>query len=203
MPVWAFATFVVGGLWLCLWRTKIRRWSVVPLAIGAAGAALAPSPDLLVTGDGRHMALVREDGVPLLLRNRSGDFVRDLMSEAAAYDGDPLNLDEHQAGHCTRDACLVDIDRDGRTWRLLAIRTKDRINWVELTRACADADIVVAERWLPKGCIPRWLKLDRAYLAKSGGVAIYLGITPHVTTVDDYVREHPWSFRRPAGQPVT
>ena len=54
------------------------------------GAALAPVPDLLVTGDGRHLAIVGADGAPVLLRDRSGDFMRSLMSEAAGYDGEPL-----------------------------------------------------------------------------------------------------------------
>ncbi|WP_294005118.1 ComEC/Rec2 family competence protein [Sphingomonas sp.] len=197
MPIWAFASMVLGGLWLCLWRSRLSRWGMVPIVLGASGAALAPSPDLLVTGDGRHLALVREDGVPLLLRSRSGDFVRDLMSEAAAYDGDPLNLDEQRFARCTRDACLVDILRDGHAWRLLAIRSKDRIDWAQLTQACADADIVVAERRLPRSCKPRWLKLDRAYLERSGGLAIYLGESPNVVSVAEQVRDHPW-----AGAPI-
>jgi competence protein ComEC len=84
---------VVAGLWLALWQGKIRRWAILPLALGAAGAAAAPVPDLLVTGDGEHLAIVRADGVPVLLRTRSGEFVRSLMSEASAFDGDPAALD--------------------------------------------------------------------------------------------------------------
>jgi competence protein ComEC len=64
MPRWAFGALVLAGLWLALWRGKIRRWAVLPLAIGAAGAAAAPVPDLLITGDGEHLAIVRPDGVP-------------------------------------------------------------------------------------------------------------------------------------------
>ena len=41
-----------------------------------SAAALSPTPDLLVTGDGRHLAVVDADGTPLLLRERSGDFIR-------------------------------------------------------------------------------------------------------------------------------
>ena len=109
-------------------------------------------PDLLVTGDGQHLALVRDDGVPVLLRSRSGDFVRDLMSEASAYDGDPASLGgaafrplqprrlhrRYRPGRSTPGACLPSA-------------AGDRIDWTSLTRACADADIVVADRWLPKG----------------------------------------------------
>ncbi|OYW87866.1 MAG: hypothetical protein B7Z20_03970, partial [Sphingobium sp. 32-64-5] len=35
-------------------------------------------------------------------------------------------------------------------------------------------DIVVSERRLPAACAPRWLKLDRAALRETGGVAVYL-----------------------------
>src|SRR6185369_17838989 len=75
----------------------------------------------------------------------------------------------------------------------LAIRSRNHINWTELTRACADADIAIADRRLPRGCNPRWLTLDRAELARTGGVAVYLGARPQVATVTDRIGSHPWN----------
>ncbi|HEX6094003.1 MAG TPA: ComEC/Rec2 family competence protein, partial [Dongiaceae bacterium] len=193
MPPWCFALMVCGGLWLFLWAGRIRRWGAVPFAAGALGAALTPVPNLLVTGDGQHLALVREDGVPILLRSRSGDFVRDLMSEASAYDGDPLPLEEQHFARCNRDACVADIAQSGAAWRLLAIRSRDRIDWTTLAQACADADIVVADRRLPRGCNPRWLKLDREMLGRTGGVAIYFDAKPSVASVSGRLGNHPWA----------
>jgi competence protein ComEC len=193
MPRLAFAAMVLGGIWIALWTSRIRWWGVVPFLAGAIGASLAPVPDLLVTGDGQHLALVRDDGVPVLLRSRSGDFVRDLMSEAAAYDGDPMPLEEQRFARCTRDACIADVVQGKHAWRLLAIRSRERIDWTILTTACADADIVVADRWLPKGCTPRWLKLDRPALERSGGVAIYLAGQPRFAAVADQLGKHPWA----------
>jgi competence protein ComEC len=192
MPRWAFAAMVFGGLWICLWVSRVRWLGLLPFAIGAFAAGLAPVPSLLVTGDGQHLALVRDDGVPVLLRSKSGDFVRDLMSEASAYDGDPLPLEEQRFARCSRDACVADIAKGKGAWRLLAIRSRNRIAWTELTHACADADIVVADRWLPKGCTPRWLKLDRNSLERTGGVAIYLDDNPQVESVSARVAGHPW-----------
>jgi len=197
MPRWAFAALVFAGLWVAFWRGKVRRWAVLPLIIGVIGAVTAPVPDLLITGDGEHLAIVRPDGVPVLLRARSGNFVRGMMSEAAAFDGDPLALEEQSFASCTRDACVADVIRDGRAWRLLAIRSRDRIEWKTLTAACRDADIVVASRRLPQGCTPRWLKLDRAALAQSGGVALYLERDPHVSTVASRIGDHPWAPDEP------
>ena len=90
------------------------------------------------------------------------------------------------------DSCVAVIQRDGREYRLLATRTATRIEWASLVQACSDADIVVSERWLPKGCTPRWLKLDRKTLESSGGVAIYLDEIPRIETVASRLGEHPW-----------
>jgi competence protein ComEC len=49
---------------------------------------------------------------------------------------------------------------------------------------------VVSERQLPPGCAPRWLKLDRETLARTGGVAVTFAGERVVT-----VRKgghHPW-----------
>jgi len=103
-----------------------------------------------------------------------------------------LPLEEQRFARCSRDACVADIVKGDVAWRLLAIRSRNRIDWTELTRACADADIVVADRWLPKGCTPRWLKFDRKALEGSGGLAIHLGDRPEVKTVAGRIGDHPW-----------
>jgi len=192
MPAWAFGLIVVGGVWLCLWSTALRLWGFVPALIGAAGAVAAPSPDLLVTGDGKHLAIVR-DGTPFLLRDRAGDFVRQLLAEASGFDGDPLALGIRPFSACSRDACVAVVHRDGRDWRILATRSNYLMDWQSFIRACADADVIVSDRRLPRGCVPRWLKLDRSALARLGGVSIVFGDRPRVDTVADHVGAHPWA----------
>ena len=198
MPVAAFALMIAGGLWLCLWHTQWRRWGVVPFAIGAAWALATPSPDLIVTGDGRHLALRTPGGEIALLRGRAGDYVRDLLTEASGTEAEMLELDQLPAAACNRDLCAVAIGKDGRSWRLLATRSRYLVDIEPLNRACAEADIVVSERRLPRTCIPRWLKADRALLRRTGGLAITLGERPRVTTVSGRVGRHPWTAQ--AGQ---
>ncbi|MCL6682403.1 ComEC/Rec2 family competence protein [Sphingomonas alba] len=197
MPVAAFSTMVAGGLWLCLWNARVRLLGLVPIALGAAGAIAAPAPDLLITGDGRHLAVVGADGRPAMLREKSGDFVMSLMSENSGFDGDPLALSDMPGAACSRDSCIADIKRGGRTWRVLATRSGQKLDWQPLTTACASADIVVSERWLPRGCHPRWLKLDRDALEATGGLAIYLKDSPRVATVAERVGSHPWKTPGP------
>jgi competence protein ComEC len=192
MPLWAFAAMVVGGVWLCLWSTRIRLAGFVPIAIGAVGAAMTGPPDLLVTGDGVHLAVV-ERGVPMILRERTGDYVRHLVAEASGFDGDPADLGFTPYSDCSHDACVALLRRPSGEWRLLATRSATWIEWRVFTRACAEADVVVSDRRLPRDCIPRWLKLDAPALRRTGGVAIYLADTPRVETVAERVGAHPWA----------
>ena len=192
MPAWAFAAMVAGGLWLCLWTTRARLIGLAPIALGATGALLTPAPDLLITGDGRHLAVV-EGGTPFILRDRAGDYVRSLFAEASGFDGDPDILDGQAASDCSHDACVALLKKGTSEWRLLATRSSTRIDWAAITRACAYADIVVSDRRLPRGCVPRWLKLDAQALKRTGGLAITLGDRPRVETVAERVGAHPWS----------
>jgi competence protein ComEC len=192
MPGWAFGLMVGGGIWLCLWNSRLRMVGLIPIAVGALGAALAPAPSLLVTGDGTHLAVV-DNGTPFILRDRTGDYVRSLIAEASGYDGDPQNLGSRPYSACSRDACVALLHTNSGNWRLLATRSSTLIDWRAFTRACADADIVVADRRLPRGCIPRWLKLDAPTLSRTGGIALYLGSKPRIDTVADRVGAHPWA----------
>ena len=196
VPGWAFGLMVAGGIWGCLWNSRLRMLGLFPVVAGALGAALAPAPKLLVTGDGTHLAVV-DKGTPFILRERAGDYVRSLIAEASGYDGDPQNLDSRPYSACSRDACVAFLHTGSGNWRLLATRSSTLIDWKTFTSACAEADIVVSDRRLPRGCIPRWLKLDASTLRRTGGIALYLGNKPRIDTVADRVGAHPWSEVEP------
>jgi competence protein ComEC len=199
MPTWAFVAMVAGGVWICLWSSRVRLLGLAPFAIGAIAAALAPAPDLLVTNDGMHLAVVSADGRPAILRDRTGDFVQQLLAESSGYDGDPDFLSDAPFADCSNDACIAEVERGGRRWWVLATRSSYPIGWADLTRACAQADIAVSDRRLPRGCSPKWLKLDKPVLRGTGGIAIYLGRNPRIETVADQVGHHPWAVEPVAG----
>ncbi|WP_413246977.1 ComEC/Rec2 family competence protein [Sphingomonas sp. 1P06PA] len=191
MPHGAFALMVAGGLWILLWKSPVRAWGSVPLAIGAVWALLTPAPDLLITGDGRHLAVRRTDGSLALLRPRAGDYVRDLLGEGAGSDVEPGALDDDADARCGPDLCAATLASSGRRWRLVATRSPYLVEIGAMNRACADADIVVSERRLPRTCRPRWLKVDRLLLRETGGLAITLD-GPRVATVRRPGDAHPW-----------
>jgi len=193
MPAGAFGMLIVGLLWICIWTTRIRLLGLGPLIVGAIATFLAPRPDLLITGDGRHLAVVSADGVPLILREHAGNYVRSLLAEASGFDGEPDDLGSLPYSNCSNDACVAVIPKGRTNWRLLATRSSYRIDWSDLTDACDKSDIVVSDRRLPRGCSPRWLKLDPEALSRTGGLAVYLGQRPVIRTVADQIGGHPWA----------
>ena len=206
MPDVAYAGIVAGGLWLCIWQRRLRFAGALPLAAGLIAALLARPPDLLVSGDGRHAAYLVPDGRLALLRDRAGDYIRDMWGDATAATTADVALADLPGARCSLDACVADLEAGGRRWRLLATISRDRVPRERFAPACAAADIVVSARRLPPWCAPRWLKLDRAALSASGAVAIWLGPVPEVHTVAARIGDHPWLPKeapwRPRVQPV-
>lgn len=191
IPLGAFAAMIGGGLWMLLWRERPRWLGLFPFAAGAIWSLAMPAPDILVTGDGRHLAVRGEDGRVALLRPRAGDYVRDLLAERAG-ETDPLDdLDALAGARCGRDLCLVTLERGGRVWRIAATRSVYRLPWEGFVATCRSVDIIVSDRRLPRGCSPSWLKADRPFLAKTGGLAILLA-SPHVESVFGSRDDHPW-----------
>ena len=191
VPVGAFGLVIGGGLWLILWRTRMRVFGVGPIAVGFIWALLLAPPDLLVTGDGMHMAVRGSDGRLATLRPRAGDYVRSVLSERSGVLGDIGDLDDMPEAACSADPCRVAITRNGRTWTVLATRSGYLLSRAAMMPQCASADIVVSDRRLPDWCRPRWFKADRRLLSRTGGLAVTFG-DARVETVAEGQGAHPW-----------
>jgi competence protein ComEC len=89
------------------------------------------------------------------------------------------------------DFCVIGLARGGREWQVLMSRSKQQIEERALAAACERADVVVAERWLPASCRPRWLRADGRMLAERGGLAIVLD-GQRVMAVADGQGSHGW-----------
>ncbi len=187
----SLALFVAGGLWLALWRGKERLFGLVPATIAAVMVATAPVPDILISGDGRHAGVTGESARLLVLRQSRSGYSRDKLLEMAGMDGEPLAMARWPGAECSRDFCVLTIEREGRRWSLLMARSRNHVEERALAAACERSDIVVADRWLPSGCKPRWLKADRNLLDRTGGLAIYLP-DERIDSVADSQGEHGW-----------
>lgn len=195
VPGGLFAVILVGGLWCLLWRSRWRWLGLGPVAIGLAGIALLAPPDIVVTGDGRHVAVLTPAGTMALLREGAGEYVRDVLSESAGYDGTLEAIATMKQARCSTDLCAVTLPRDGRDWHLLVTRNAMLVDRPILERDCAAADIVISDRGLPWWCRPRWMKIDRRLLSRTGGLSIGLE-SGKVHTVHRPGDAHPWIVRR-------
>lgn len=192
-----YALFLGGGLWLALWQGEVRRWASVPLALAAMQLAITRAPDVLVSRDGRHVAVAGlVPGRLVLLREPRGGYAQDALNEMAGLDAAPLALSSWPGARCNGDFCGLALRRGGRAWQLLLAQGQDPVPLRDLAAACERSDLVISDRRLPNTCRPRWLKLDRAVLAQTGGAAIDLERRA-MTTVNAPVDDHGWRLATP------
>lgn len=189
------ALFVVGGLWLALWSGRTRLLGFIPAAIATAMLLATPVPDVLIDREGRHVGvtITASDGERRLLslRDSRSSYARDNLLELSSVTADPVPLAQWPGARCSPEFCVLAIERGGRTWTMLLSRNRDLVEERALAAACEQVDIVVADRFLPASCAPRWLKADRRLLQRTGGLALDLG-SGTMTTVAATQGEHGW-----------
>jgi competence protein ComEC len=197
MAGWTYALWVAGALWLALWSGRLRLWGLVPVVLALAWWGMTPAPDVLVSGDGRHIGITGLGPDLVVMNPGEGGFARDTLLEMAGMQGQPRPIEAWPGAHCGIDFCALALDRCGAHWVLLIERSRRRVSDEALASACAHSDIVIAARVLPGSCHPRRLLVDGAVLARSGGMAIDLG-HGRVTTVAGS-GAHPWRVQPPVG----
>ena len=185
------ALFVGGGLWLALWNRRTRLWGMIPVAMATFLLVLTPIPDVLISRDGRHVGVTLGDGRLLSLRDTRSSYARDNLLELSGVEAEPIPITRWPDAQCSSEFCVFTLNRAGRDWTLLMARNNDLIEERALAAACDRADIVVAARYLPRSCKPRWLRADRRFLDKRGGVAITLS-EPAFRTVSQGQGAHGW-----------
>jgi competence protein ComEC len=191
-----FALFIAGSLWLALWKGRYRLLGFVPAATATVMLMATQIPDVLISNDGRNVGITmtdeRSDERRLLsLRDSRSSYTRDNLLELASVKSEPTPIAEWEGAECSTEFCVLTIERGGRDWSLLMARNRDLVEERALAAACERADIVIADRWLPSSCNPRWLKADRNLLTKTGGLAITLS-DERITTVASGQGEHGW-----------
>lgn len=191
MSALTYALFLAGCLWLAFWQTRRKLAGFVPIVIASGMLIATPVPDVLISNDGRHVGITTQDGRLLSLRDSRSDYARDNLLELASVSGEPIPLADWPQAQCSSDFCVVNLERGGRVWSLLLARSRDRIEERSLAAACGEADIVVADRFLPRSCKPRWLKADTRLLRKTGGLAITLE-DERIDTVASRQGQHGW-----------
>ncbi|XUU60053.1 ComEC/Rec2 family competence protein [Erythrobacter sp. HA6-11] len=191
MSAMNYGLFLAGSFWLAFWQGQRRLAGLIPIGVGAMMLLATPVPDILISNDGRHVGITAPGGQLLSLRDSRSDYAKDNLLELASVTAEPIPLAEWPEARCSRDFCVLQLERGGREWNLLMARSRERIEERALAAACAQADIVVADRFLPRSCNPRWLKADVRTLRETGGLAIVLE-DESIDMVASRQGEHGW-----------
>jgi competence protein ComEC len=81
IPAWGLCVFSAGLAWLGLWKTRRRLLGVVVMLVGLASPVLDHPPDLLVSDDGRLIAVRTGHGAFLQQTQGGSKFVRDAWAQ--------------------------------------------------------------------------------------------------------------------------
>ncbi len=193
MPAAALLAISVGGLWLCLWRSRWRFLGVVVIGGGIALAGLERRPDILIDGDARVMATRGEDGRLWISTRQRGRFVSDVWLRRDGQAEAPT----WPRGGKGAPAAGIRCDTLGCIQR----RGDRTIAFVRDPRAfeedCSRADLVVST-------VPAWdlcegpeTVVDRFDLWRGGSHAIWLnGDRARVESVARTRGKRPWVARR-------
>jgi competence protein ComEC len=105
MPIWGLTTIALGGLWLCLWIGPWRRWGGLAIVAGLSSLLLVRSPDVLIDGAGRLLAVRGADGRLTLSSTRAAKFVRASWLRRGGQDATPA--EDWPRGETSRDGRLT------------------------------------------------------------------------------------------------
>jgi competence protein ComEC len=153
----------LGLILIGLLRTPLRWSGALLLTAGILWAVAVPLPDVLVSGDGRNVAVRGRDGLLHLMRTGKSDAF--LLKEWLAADADArLPTDPSLGGgvSCDDAGCVV-AKADGR---LVALSWRPDA----LADDCARTALVVTVRQAPRDCAAA--VVDRERLSHQGALAL-------------------------------
>jgi competence protein ComEC len=187
-PTAALTVTLLGGLWLCLWRTGWRRLGLLGVALGGLLMLLERPPDLLIDGRGELVAVRLEDGRLALSPWQRDRWITDGwlrsagQASAAPWPTNGAVLDE--ALRCDGLGCVV--SRGGR--RIALSRRPEA-----LEADCARADLVISYPRIER-CPNSAPLIGPRALRDAGGLALWVSRSGIETLSVREVRgDRPWT----------
>ncbi len=184
-PASALLLYVAGGLWLVLWQGRRRLWGWAPILLASALAATARPPDVLVSPWADQIAVRTSEGAMALLERRRDRFLRQSWRRALAAE---RILPFAEAGASADLAC----DRMGCLLRREGAALAVALTAEALLEDCGRVQLVVTP--LRGASCPGSCFLDGPVLARTGGVALWLGEGAiRIDTVAERRGRRPWT----------
>ena len=186
-PLAALVATVLGGLWLCLWRTSWRRLGLLGLVLGLLLTVLQQRPDLLIDARGQIVAVRLDDGrLALSPWKRDRWITESWLQDAGQDQGAAWPESGGAAGPLRCDALGCVLQRDGQ---LVALAREPEA----LEEDCARAALVISYPRIER-CPNGTPLIGPQALDRSGGLALWLdpaGI--EILTVREVRGERPWA----------
>jgi competence protein ComEC len=169
MPLAGLGLVCFGGLWLCLWRRPWRLAGLGAIAAGLLSLALIRPPDILVSGDGKLLAVRSPNGELWLSSTKRERFVAKTWLRRAGWDGESGRLQ------------VVALVEDGRA----------------LADDCRLASVLISLEPVRQDCGAPAVVIDRFDLWRDGGHVLWLdaGLV-QIERVTDWRGERPWALKR-------
>jgi competence protein ComEC len=154
----------LGIILMGLLRTPLRWSGAAVLALSIVWAVSAKKPDILISGDGRNVAVRGADGRLHLMRSGKDAFA---VKEWLAADADArIATDASLADGVSCDASGCVTPMAGGSFAALSLRPD------ALSDDCARAALIVSARKAPEGCAASVINAER--LQRQGALALRL-----------------------------
>ena len=171
-PLWGLLLIVFGGLWLCIWQSKIRHFGWLAVAVGGLSVAAVTKPDILINADAKVIALRDNQDNMVILPVRGKNFVKRQWLEKTAS----RPLDKRQA----------DLLR-----QIYKGRQTDP-EWLELR--CTRQKCIYKHKFqIIKGRNKLLLAGKVINIGDTGGLAVYMGKALRIKTVREAVGRRLWN----------
>lgn len=193
LPLWAMGLFLLGGLWLCLWRGRLRLIGLLPLAAACFYPLFAAAPSVLIAPGGENWGVVLADGRLAVYGKRFDNFTaaqwkQRLRNPDLVLFGPDEALAANENLSCAAFICVY--KKNGLEMAFLLKDAPEK----EVAQACAEeTGALFAPFDLPSDCRAPF-KIDAAALHEHGAYALYgeKG-TWRVETAREARGQRPWS----------
>ena len=195
IPTLAFALMMLGGLWLCLFHTRLRLAGLAFVAAGIGVAPLRDKPDVLIGRDGALVAVRTAAGGLSSIPNKGGNFELTRWLEHEADARTAKQVSGAEAFRCDGSGCTTTVK--GMT---LAVSTHP----ASLADDCARAHILVLTFPRPPGCnASRGPVIDFFTSRAAGTISLFIEDgRVRMKTVAQLRGDRPWARSRDVRRPL-
>ena len=186
-PSAALIVTVIGGLWLCLWRTAWRRLGLIAIVLGTGLGLLGDRPDVMVDERGQIVGARLNDGrLAISPWRRDGWVTEQWLRSTGQVEAAPWpEAGQLSTSGLSCDALGCVLVRNGRT---IALTREPGA----LEDDCARADLVVSYPRIER-CPNGTPMIGPRALRQAGGIALWIGPEDiDVLTVRETRGERPW-----------